>query len=157
MKKTDGVKISQMTKADVGAVALLERECFSSPWSEQSITEELTNPQAHFLCAKQGERVAGYIGVQEIVGEAYITNIAVTADCRRQGIAEKLLESAENGAKERGCVMITLEVRASNLPAKSLYFKRGFNSVGTRKNFYSSPKEDADIMTKFFDCEGQTV
>lgn len=157
MKMAYDFVISPMTAEDVGAVALLERECFSSPWSEQSISEELSNPQAHFLCARQGERVAGYIGVQEIVGEAYITNVAVTADCRRQGMAEKLLEEAENGAKERGCVMITLEVRASNSAAKSLYFKRGFKSVGTRKNFYSSPKEDADIMTKFFDCEGQTV
>ncbi len=157
MKTADGFAISQMTRVDVGGVALLERECFSSPWSEQSIAEELSNPQAHFLCARQGERVIGYIGVQEIVGEAYITNIAVTTDCRRQGLAEKLLECAENGARERGCVMITLEVRVSNLAAKSLYFKRGFKSVGIRKNFYSSPKEDADIMTKFFDCEGQTV
>lgn len=151
------VTISPMREDDVCAVAMLERECFSSPWSEQSIAEELSNPPAHFLCARQGERVVGYIGVQEIVGEAYITNVAVTADCRRQGIAEKLLESAESGARERGCVMITLEVRSSNSAAKSLYFKRGFKAVGTRKNFYSSPKEDADIMTKFFDCEGQTV
>ena len=95
--------------------------------------------------------IAGYIGVQEIVGEAYITNVAVSEKFRRRGIAEKLLEEAERGAIKRGCVLITLEVRASNDPAKALYKKRGFKEVGTRKNFYSDPCEDAEIMTKFFD------
>ncbi|MEE0064153.1 MAG: ribosomal protein S18-alanine N-acetyltransferase, partial [Acutalibacteraceae bacterium] len=82
---------------------------------------------------------------------AYITNVAVSEKFRRRGIAEKLLEEAERGAIKRGCVLITLEVRASNDPAKALYKKRGFKEVGTRKNFYSDPREDAEIMTKFFD------
>ena len=121
------------------------------PWSEKSLREELDNDQAHFLCAVADGCVAGYIGVQEIVGEAYITNVAVSEKFRRRGIAEKLLEEAERGATKRGCVLITLEVRASNDPAKALYKKRGFKEVGTRKNFYSDPREDAEIMTKFFD------
>ena len=107
------------------------------------------NPWAFIILADGC--VAGYIGVQEIVGEAYITNVAVSEKFRRRGIAEKLLEEAERGAIKRGCVLITLEVRASNAPAKALYKKRGFKEVGTRKNFYSDPREDAEIMTKFFD------
>ena len=132
----------------VAQIARLERECFSSPWSETALLEELSNPQAHFLCAVCDGVVAGYIGVQEIVGEAYITNIAVFSNFRRQGIGEKLLQSAQNGATERECVLITLEVRKSNVPAIALYEKYGFKTVGERKNFYVSPKEDALIMTK---------
>ena len=117
-----------MTEEYIGGVVSLERECFSHPWSEKSLREELDNDQAHFLCAVADGCVAGYIGVQEIVGEAYITNVAVSEKFRRRGIAEKLLEEAERGAT-----------------------KRGFKEVGTRKNFYSDPREDAEIMTKFFD------
>ena len=129
----------------------LERECFSHPWSEASLREELDNSQAYFLCAAADGRVVGYIGVQEIAGEAYITNVAVSEEFRRRKIAERLLDEAERGARERGCAFITLEVRASNAPAKALYIKHGFEQVGARKNFYSDPREDAEIMTKFFD------
>ena len=145
--------VADMSREHIAAVAELEKECFSSPWSYEGLAEELSNPLSHFLVAvseKHGE-LLGYIGVQEIVGEAYITNVAVSEKFRRRGIAEKLLEEAERGAIKRGCVLITLEVRASNAPAKALYKKRGFKEVGTRKNFYSDPREDAEIMTKFFD------
>lgn len=140
-----------MSEKYIGGVAALERECFSHPWSEASLREELDNSQAHFLCAAADGRVVGYIGVQEIAGEAYITNVAVSEEFRHRKIAERLLDEAERGARERGCAFITLEVRASNAPAKALYIKHGFEQVGTRKNFYSDPREDAEIMTKFFD------
>ena len=131
-----------MSEEYIGGVAALERECFSHPWSEASLREELDNSQAHFLCAAADGRVVGYIGVQ---------NVAVSEEFRRRKIAERLLDEAERGARERGCAFITLEVRASNAPAKALYIKHGFEQVGTRKNFYSDPREDAEIMTKFFD------
>ena len=74
-----------MTEEYIGGVVSLERECFSHPWSEKSLREELDNDQAHFLCAVADGCVAGYIGVQEIVGEAYITNVAVSEKFRRRG------------------------------------------------------------------------
>ena len=154
MKSFAEIEIVEMTYRNISAVAALERECFSVPWSENALVEELGNAQAHFLCAEAQGGTVGYIGVQEIAGEAYITNVAVTEKVRRQGIAERLLEEAENGAAERGCEFITLEVRMSNEPAKALYRKRGFKSMGIRKNYYTAPSEDAEIMTKFFGCEG---
>ena len=110
-----------MTEKYIGGVASLERECFSHPWSEKSLREELDNDQAHFLCAVVDGCVAGYIGVQEIVGEAYITNVAVSEKFRRRGIAEKLLEEAERGAIKRGCVLITLEVRAKKSEQERIF------------------------------------
>lgn len=89
----------------------------------------------------------GYIGVHEIVGEAYVANVAVSQKYRRFGIASALLGEAEKGAKERGCEFISLEVRKSNVPAISLYEKRGYTVRGVRKNFYSDPTEDGIIMT----------
>ncbi len=141
--------ILPMTAEDIQGIVLLENECFSSPWTFDGIEEELHNPDSHFLCAK-AEKVMGYIGVQEICGEAYITNIAVGNEFRRNGIARSLLECACKGADERRCEFITLEVRESNTPAISLYESEKFERVGMRKNFYSNPTENGIIYTKYF-------
>lgn len=142
-------KILPMNAEDIQGIVILEKECFSSPWTKEGIEEELHNPNSHFLCAKS-EGIMGYIGVQEICGEAYITNVAVGNEFRRNGIARKLLQAACLGADERKCEFITLEVRESNLPAVSLYESEGFERVGMRKNFYSNPIENGIIYTKYF-------
>lgn len=141
-------EILPMRESDIHGIVSLENECFSSPWTYEGIEEELHNPDSHFLCAN-GEKIMGYIGIQEICGEAYITNIAVSGEFRRNGIARKLLAEACKGAGERKCEFITLEVRESNLPAISLYESEGFEKVGIRKNFYSRPTENGIIYTKF--------
>ena len=141
--------IIPMNKSHISAVANIEKVCFASPWTEEGIAEELKNPLAHFLVAV-GEEVMGYIGVHEICGEGSITNVAVLPNFRCNGIGKALVSAAINGAKERNCEFITLEVRKSNFPAISLYSFLGFEQVGLRKNFYSSPNEDAVLMTKTF-------
>lgn len=141
--------IIPMNKSHISAVANIEKVCFASPWTEEGIAEELENPLAHFLVAV-GEEVMGYIGVHEICGEGSITNVAVLPNFRCNGIGKALVSAAINGAKERNCEFITLEVRKSNFPAISLYSSLGFEQVGLRKNFYSSPTEDAVLMTKTF-------
>ena len=141
--------IIPMNKSHISAVANIEKVCFASPWTEEGIAEELKNPLAHFLVAV-GEEVMGYIGVHEICGEGSITNVAVMPNFRCKGIGKALVSAAIKGAKERNCEFITLEVRKSNFPAISLYSSLGFEQVGLRKNFYSSPNEDAVLMTKTF-------
>ena len=144
--------VTKMSAEHIAAIARLEKECFAEPWSEASLTEELTNPDSHFLVAVCGD-VAGYIGVQEICGEAYITNVAVFDNHRKNGVGRMLLKTAEEGAKSRNCDFITLEVRVSNSPAISLYESEGYERVGIRKNFYASPIEDGAIYTKYFSKE----
>lgn len=142
--------IVNITAAHIPQIAKLEKECFSLPWSEKSLSEELENPDSHFICALEDETVLGYIGVQEICGEAYITNIAVFAEYRGRGAGRALLKNACDGAKKRNCEFITLEVRKSNEAAISLYVSEGFEQAGIRKNFYSDPTEDGIIYTKNF-------
>ena len=143
--------ITAMAKEHISEIARIERECFSMPWSEKAFEDELEYANAYFLTSLLGDEVTGYIGVNEICGEADVTNIAVDLKYRRFGIGEKLLKSAENGATARECKSITLEVRVSNTAAISLYEKCGYKKVGKRKNFYEKPTEDAFLMTKFFD------
>ena len=111
------------------------------------LAEELDNYLSAFLVAlDDNDKVAGYAGLQAVLDEGYITNVAVRPDCRRQGIAGKLLQVF--------LAFLSLEVRASNYDAIALYGSRGFRSVGRRKNYYEHPREDAIIMTKEFEHHG---
>ena len=91
---------------------------------------------------------------QILLDEGYITNVAVRPECRRQGIAGKLLQVFLDFAQGNHLAFLTLEVRASNYDAIALYGSRGFRSVGRRKNYYEHPREDAIIMTKEFEHHG---
>lgn len=142
-------EIINMTSEHISRIADLEKECFSSPWSKKALEDELENENSHFIVAVSDD-VTGYIGVQEICGEAYITNIAVFGEHRKQGIGRSLLKKAVDGAKSRNCEFITLEVRESNESAISLYKSEGFEVAGVRKNFYTDPTENGIIYTKYF-------
>ena len=142
------MRIETMTADHVSQVAALEAICFHDPWSEKSVASELTNPLSLWLVALDSDRVAGYVGSQSVLGESDMMNVAVHPDYRRQGIAEKLCLALVDALKEKGNHCLTLEVRASNDPAKALYEKLGFTQVGLRKNYYRNPKEDACILRK---------
>jgi ribosomal-protein-alanine N-acetyltransferase len=153
------VRIVPMNADHLDEVAELERIGFSTPWSRNMLAEELDNLLSAFLVALDDrDRVVGYAGVQVILDEGYITNIAVRPECRQQGIAGKLLQVFLDFAQANKLAFLTLEVRASNHTAIMLYGSRGFRSVGRRKNYYEHPKEDAIIMTREFnDAETETA
>lgn len=149
------VRIVPMNADHLDEVAELERICFSTPWSRNMLAEELGNALSAFLVALDDSgKVAGYAGLQVVLDEGYITNVAVRPECRRQGIAGKLLQVFLDFAQGNRLAFLTLEVRASNYDAIALYGSRGFRSMGRRKNYYEHPKEDAIIMTKEFNTDG---
>ena len=148
MKEKMNVQIVTMNGDHLDEVAELERVCFPDPWSRNMLKEELENDLAAFLVALDGEgAVAGYAGLQVVLNEGYILNVAVRPDCRRQGVAGQLLQVFLNFARGNRLSFLTLEVRASNYAAIALYGSRGFRGVGRRKNYYEHPREDAVIMT----------
>ena len=152
MRQPMRVRIVPMTADHLDEVAELERICFPDPWSRNMLAEELDNALSAFLVALNDEgRVAGYAGLQVVLDEGTITNIAVRPECRRQGVARQLLDVFLNFARGNRLAFLTLEVRASNYGAIALYGELGFRSVGRRKNYYEHPREDALIMTKEFD------
>ena len=153
MEQSMKVQIVPMNGDHLDEVAELERVCFPDPWSRNMLKEELENDLAAFLVALDGQgAVAGYAGLQVVLDEGYILNVAVRPDCRRQGVAGQLLDFA----KGNQLAFLTLEVRASNYPAIALYGSRGFRGVGRRKNYYEHPKEDAVIMTLDLTGEEET-
>lgn len=155
-QRVDFMEINKMQLHDVTDVYQLECECFSVPWSENSIKEELSNTLAHFFVAKQGDKTIGYIGTHLVLDECSITNLAVTKGRRESGVGSRLLKVAIENAKQADASFITLEVRESNAIAILLYKKHGFETKGIRKNFYEQPLEDGLIMTKSFKGEELT-
>ena len=135
-------------RSHLAGVAELERLCFATPWSEAMLAEELYNDTASFIVA-EGEdgSVLGYAGLHVILDEGYIDNVAVRPDCRRQGIADRLLNVFCRFGEEK-LAFLTLEVRPSNEAAVALYQKHGFQEAGRRRDYYEAPKEDALLLTR---------
>lgn len=142
------MEIRLMQADDVSAIAELEKVCFSDPWSESSIASDLDNPLACWLVAIEDGQLAGYVGSQTVLDGSDMMNIAVAPQYRRKGVAESLVLALAELLKCRKSICLLLEVRASNIPAISLYEKLSFVQVGRRKNYYRNPKEDALILRK---------
>lgn len=133
-------------EGDLDRLEELERVCFSVPWTREQLKTQLGEGYI-FLVSREGDTPVGYVGAQCVLDEGYISNVAVSPGHRRRGIAEGLLRELERRGRERDLSFLTLEVRASNIPAIALYEKCGYERVGLRKNYYTHPKEDAIIMT----------
>ena len=87
--------------------------------------------------------VAGFISWREVTtGEWELLNIAVLPAFRRRGVASELL--MELLQLQAGSVF--LEVRESNQGARAFYALHGFHQVGLRRNYYSSPIENAIVL-----------
>ena len=143
-------KLVPADRSHLPQLAALERACFSHPWSEAMLAEELyTDPAS--LVAAEGEdgTVLGYGMVRAVLDEGCLERIAVVPAYRRQGVAEELL-SAFLRFGQAHLAFLTLEVREGNAPAIALYEKLGFREVGRRKNYYPESKEDAVLMTVEF-------
>ncbi len=152
MEGGDGMAVSAvpMAAAHIAAIAALEEQCFSTPWSAAALTEELDNPRAVFRVAVDADgRVLGYAGMHHVGDEGYIDNVAVDPTARRQGVGRLLMHELETYGRENALYRLTLEVRASNTPAIALYAGAGYVCDGARPNFYRKPTEDAVIYSLY--------
>ena len=141
------ITIAKMSREHLSEVASIEEMSFSLPWSLESLELMLTE-QASALVALEDGRVLGYVGMMCVLDEGQIINVAVHPDARRRGVGRSLMQAAQAYAKERGIVFLSLEVRESNIAARSLYSSLGWEEQGIRKGFYSHPVENACVMTK---------
>lgn len=141
------ITIRKMTKDDLDCVVNIEKECFSTPWSKQSLEETLQYESNQFLVAQVNEMIVGYMGLISVGVEADVTNIAVLPNMRNQGIASVLLKTMLKQVKAFGVEVVFLEVRQSNECAIHIYKKYGFVPITTRKQYYQNPVEDAIVMS----------
>lgn len=141
------VEFRSMRLEDIPFICEIEQEAFTTPWTEGAFHNELTNNQfARYMILDVAGEIAGYGGMWLIMEEAHVTNIAIRHTYRGQKFGERLLREMMRTAAFLGAIRMTLEVRASNFVAQSLYEKLGFRSVGLRKGYYTDNREDAIIM-----------
>ena len=135
-----------MNNDDIPMVARIEKECFSSPWSEDEIKATFSREDSIYCVVEKDGAVIGYAAFFFVLDEGNIINIGVLPEFRKQKVGERLLEILIEHAKIRGVERLFLEVRESNKAAIGLYEKFGFEKEGTRKNFYAEPVENGIVM-----------
>lgn len=142
------LRVEPMTIGDIPAVHDIERASFPVPWPAYAFRQELeTNRLARYLVVRAGERTVAYGGIWLMVDEAHVTTFAVLPSWRRRGVGAQLMLALIELAQEVGAKVLTLEVRLSNIAARTLYQRFGFRPVGLRPRYYSDNGEDALIMT----------
>ncbi len=140
------ITIRELLIDDLNDIIEIEEACFSVPWSKESFKAEIRHQSTHYNCIEINKKVIGYAGLWKILDEGHITNIAVIPQYRKKGFGEKLIKNLLKYCKNNNIDKITLEVRESNIAAKELYKKIGFETAGIRKSYYTKPTENAEIM-----------
>ena len=135
---------------DLDAVAALEATTFTNPWTREMLERELQQSDvARVYVARLPERrVAAFCACWLVYDELHINTIAVDSNFRRRGLATALIVHILDDAAAQGATHAYLEVRRSNLPAQALYESLGFTVAGLRRNYYTSPEEDALVLTR---------
>jgi [ribosomal protein S18]-alanine N-acetyltransferase len=138
---------------DLPRILEIERLAFPQPWSLDSFKRELMLPFSRIVVAIQVQAVqaetrgqpAGFLCRWLVADECHILNVAVHPELRRGGIGMALMADAIDEAKAKNIRLVTLEVRRSNVAARSLYRRLSFKERRLRTNYYG-PGEDAIVM-----------
>lgn len=140
-------EILEVKEENIAEIAALEADIFPDAWSGKSLRESLRNPQTIMLGAREAGRLAGYVIFYYVLDEGEIARIAVDESCRRRGAARALLDALAGICADRGISRWMLDVREHNQAAIAFYHSYGFVEDGIRKNFYTSPTENAILMS----------
>ena len=141
--------LSLQQPGQLDALMAVEQRAYSHPWSRGNFTDSLASGyQIELLLG--GDQVIGYFVAMPGVEEAHLLNITVAPEFQQQGWSVVLLDALALWARGRGAQWLWLEVRVSNLRARQVYEKYGFQRVGERKRYYpsaSAEREDAIVMS----------
>lgn len=138
-----------MKDTDLPIVLELEEQLFTSTWKMDDFLYEMNeNPFSQMFVWEEDSEIVGYMGIWIIFEQAQLTNLAVNKKYQGKGYGRKLLEMGISLCQDAGCEIMTLEVRQSNVVAKSLYQSCGFEKVSVKKDYYQDNHEDADVMMK---------
>lgn len=123
------VQITEMLEEHLKQIKINEFDDF---WNENILKTDVCSPTSYYIIAKNKEEILGFAGLNIILDEAHIVNIAVKKDMRKQRIGSKLLQALIEKATSISSI-ITLEVNEQNIPAINLYQKYGFQTVRKKK------------------------
>ena len=134
----------RMRATDLAEVAFLEKSLYAFPWSLGNFRDSLN---AGYDCwtVAHGETVIGYAVLMIALDEAHLLNVAIAEEWQNQGIGVGFMRHMIEVARGASCQIVYLEVRPSNLAARHLYRKLGFQQIAIRPEYYpaASGREDA--------------
>jgi ribosomal-protein-alanine N-acetyltransferase len=135
---------------DLDEILEVENLSFTNPWTREMYAWELRNPEVSHLAALRTHDgiVQGFVGFWVIFDELHLNNLAVRPEARGRGYGAALLTHALTEGARLGARQATLEVRRSNLAARRLYERFGFELMGLRPRYYARPDEDALVLWK---------
>ncbi|RMG42406.1 MAG: ribosomal-protein-alanine N-acetyltransferase, partial [Candidatus Dadabacteria bacterium] len=146
-KATAPVIFCRLSVSSLPDISRIEKVCEPNPWSQALLKREFFKPLSLYYGARQQGVLAGYLLAHVVADEAHVLKVGVLPQFRRRGIASGLLQYVTVDFYDRGVRWVTLEVRESNKPARSLYDSLGFYEVGRRKGYYVDNGEDALVMS----------
>lgn len=135
-----------MNEEDIPEIGIIEKLCFSSPWSEAEIRATFFREDSIYIVVEKDGAVIGYAAFFFVLDEGNIINVGVKPEYRNQKAGEHLMELMIEEARQKEIRKLFLEVRESNRSAIGLYKKFGFKEEGVRKNFYTGPEENGIVM-----------
>ena len=143
-------QLQPMQMADVDEVVRIEQQCYEFPWTRGNIVDSLNSGYEAWLLRDEDGRVLGYFLAMLGVDEMHLLNIAVAPEAQGRGHAQTLLDALCQIARDKHCLQLWLEVRTSNVRARLLYQRYGFDEVGLRRAYYpaaNQQREDAVLMS----------
>jgi len=140
-------EVRAMEEKDLDEVLFIEERSFVTPWSRRLFVETLNFPLSrNYVLKTPSKKTVGYANFYVVQHEAHMLNIATHPDCRKKGLATRLLEHTIGDLRKKGVREFYLEVREGNSEAIGLYRKFGFEFIGRRKKYYTETNEDALVM-----------
>ena len=137
-----------MHRADLPGVADIEQRAMPAPWTTAQLQEEIDAANGLALVAEAGGTLCGYAFYRICPPECELLHVVVAPEWRRRNVAGSLLRHGFTALSRLGCTDCYLEVRHSNVAARSLYDQMGFMQTGTRKHYYHQPDEDALLLSR---------
>jgi ribosomal-protein-alanine N-acetyltransferase len=133
---------------DLDGVMAVEQACFVNHTSREALEWEVRHSDVSrlYVLRHQSGLIVGFCAVWVVCDELHINSLAVLPEWRRRGAASGLLGAVLDVSLAEGVRRATLEVRASNTPARALYEGFGFVLAGVRRDYYTNPSEDALVL-----------
>lgn len=144
----NSIIIRNLQEKDINDLVEIEELCFHTPWTKNSLKQELKNKLARYKVIEKDSKIVAYAGIWFVVDEGHITNVAVHPEHRGLGYGNQVIEALIDECANSNIISMTLEVRKSNETAIKLYKKYGFKLSGIRPGYYTDTQEDALIMWK---------
>lgn len=140
-------RLRPMAESDLDTVIRIERQIYPFPWSRGNFSDSLQSGYDCWVC-QNGLDIIGYAVVMPGYREAHLLNIGIAKAWQGRGIGGQVLGFLIEQARRADAEAIYLEVRVSNMPARRLYEKAGFNELHVRRNYYVAlgGREDAIVM-----------